>query len=169
MKRGTARRSIALIALMLAIPGTAWANSSWRWLTQTRPYDVLPFVVAVTLLIEVLAIAFAAGPKAIWRALIAVVAANLLSFAAPYAVEFIGNAVNGAGHTFAEHLEHWPVYTVGLAYLLMTLAVEIPVVYCTLRKQVENRSRLMMAIILANTATTLMVALLERNAARGTW
>lgn len=33
---------------------TAYANSSWHWVSQTRPYDVLPIAIIVTLLVEII-------------------------------------------------------------------------------------------------------------------
>jgi len=38
----------------MAIPVSA--NSSWHWISKTRPWDVLPFVIIFTLVIEILAI-----------------------------------------------------------------------------------------------------------------
>ena len=40
----------------LSFPMLASANSSWVWISETRPYDILPFVVIGTLLIETVAV-----------------------------------------------------------------------------------------------------------------
>jgi hypothetical protein len=43
-----------MILLFLSI--SAYANSSWHWLTKTNPFDILPYAVILTLLIEYVAI-----------------------------------------------------------------------------------------------------------------
>ena len=35
---------------------TAFANSSWVWISETRPYDVLPWVAIGTLIIETISL-----------------------------------------------------------------------------------------------------------------
>jgi len=43
---------ILAIMLLTCMPITTYANSSWHWLTKTNPFDVLPYAVILTLLIE---------------------------------------------------------------------------------------------------------------------
>ena len=162
-------RTIGLAGALLTLPA-GWAEASWRWLTKTQPCDILPFVVALTLLIEVLAIWSSIGQKHFLRVLLAVTAGNVLSFAAPYAVDYLRTLVGwSGGYSFGEFLEHWPAYTIRVAYLIVTVAVEIPIVYNALRKVTRGRRRLLMTIGLANVATTVFVAFIERIAVRGTW
>lgn len=47
---------VIMVSLNMLFSTTAYANSSWHWLTKTRPLDVLPFVVVLTILIEYTAI-----------------------------------------------------------------------------------------------------------------
>ena len=161
-----------LTTALLALPWAALANSSWRWLTKTRPWDILPFVVAVTLLLEILAVWTGLGQKRFFKVAGTVTAANLLSFAAPYAYEWVMtlfDKAHGMSYSFLEHLDHWPVYTVGVVYLLMTLAVEVPVVYRLLHADAKSEKRLLLTIVLANAATTAFAAFMEHMATRGTW
>ena len=61
------------------------------------------------------------------------------------------------------------MFTVGIIYLVMTITIELPVVYFLLRKNVENKKRLLATIIITNTVTTSMVAIIERIVCVGKW
>ena len=63
---------------------TAFANSSWVWITARRPYDLLPFVIVLTLVSETFFIAFFAKIESKSRVFVPVLAGNLLSYAMPY-------------------------------------------------------------------------------------
>ena len=57
MKKDNLLSTVCLVGILaLCFPLVARADSSWVWITETRPYDVLPFVVVGTLLIETLSI-----------------------------------------------------------------------------------------------------------------
>ena len=43
---------VYLIFIWPMILTTAYANSSWHWISSTRPVDILPVVIVTTLLIE---------------------------------------------------------------------------------------------------------------------
>lgn len=83
------RRKIAACTLLLCLlPLTASANSSWRWISDTRPYDVLPFVALITIAIETVALWLMLNKQRLVKIAIVVVLANLLSFAAPYLFDY---------------------------------------------------------------------------------
>ncbi len=130
---------LPLAFLFLLFPATAYANSSWRWISQTRPFDVLPFAVALTLLAEFLFLRFTNRIARPFFLFAAVCLANLASFLLPYAIY-----LNGL-YAFEESLEHLPVYIVGLGYLFLTLVAELPVVYCSLRGLVAGKKRLLLS------------------------
>lgn len=114
------------------------ANSSWVWISQTRPYDVLPWVALVT---------------------------NLLSFAAPYVLYSFDPVFVWSGRDWrGVHL-----YTVGAIYLLMTIVVEMPVVYGCLKKSAKDRKYLIGVIVGSNVVTTLITAAAERILCWGKW
>jgi len=65
---------ILAIMLLPCMPITTYANSSWHWLTKTNPFDVLPYAVILTLLIEYVTIkransitAICAGQRSMMR------------------------------------------------------------------------------------------------------
>ena len=51
------KRTICLSTILILLwfsSITAFANSSWVWISETRPDDLLPFVIAGTLIIEII-------------------------------------------------------------------------------------------------------------------
>ena len=61
------------------------------------------------------------------------------------------------------------LYTVGAIYLLMTIVVEMPVVYGCLKKSAKDRKYLIGAIVGSNVVTTLITAAAERILCWGKW
>ena len=149
----------------LAFSITASANSSWRWISESRPHDVLPFVILLTLVIEFLLIYFIAKAKNLLKITLFVFLANALSFAAPYLLLYIVPSL----YTFQQTLEHTPFYIVGIVYWVTTIIIEVPTVYIALQKQTENLKKLFLTIITANTLTTILTAIIERTVCKGIW
>lgn len=123
---------VCMAMLMCMLPATASGNSSWIWLSEARPYDVLPFVAVITIVIEAAAIWYVLGKQHLLKIAIVVVIANLLSFAAPYWFLY-DETLRMPLKPFPELMEYGHYYTVGVIFLLMTLLVELPVVFFTLR------------------------------------
>ena len=146
---------------------TAFANSSWVWISETRPYDVLPFVAAATLAIETVAINLFLKIGKWHKVFTGVLIGNLISFAVPY----IGysNTTPYYDMPLSQILERGPFYTVGGAFLVITVAVELPFMYLWLKKDVQNKKLLILVTILANVVTTAMVAIVERLFCEGHW
>ena len=99
---------------------------AWIWISRTRPVDVLPWVAIATVLCEWLLLVRFAGLRRRGKALGVVALANLASFAVPYAVHYLGYGIDGLD--FPKFLDHWPSYTVGIAFVIATIAIELPVV-----------------------------------------
>ena len=164
-----------ILTLFWFSPITAYANSSWVWISTTRPYDLLPFVIAGTLLIEILAVRLVAGIKNYKKTIPVTVISNLVSFAAPYLLMFItvqmenSTISDGSPFTLEDTLDKLPIYTVGLAFLFMTLACELPIVYNVLKKETDHRKRLALVIIGSNFLTTVLTAVVERTLCYGRW
>ena len=164
---------LTILTLLWFSPITVSANSSWVWISKTRPYDLLPFVIAGTLLIEILAVRFVAGINNFKKIIPVTVISNLVSFAAPYLLMYItvqrenSTISDGIPFTLEDTLEKLPFYTVGLAFLFMTLACELPIVYIVLRKETEHRKKLALAIIGSNLLTTILTAVVERTLCYG--
>ena len=136
------------------------ANSSWAWISEKRPYDLLPFVALATLLIETLGYNLLLKTENFYRTFSGVLIGNLISFAVPY----IGysNTPPYYDMPLSYILERGPFYTVGAAFLIITILVELPFMYFWLKKEVENKKKLVAVAILLNTVTTVMVAIVER-------
>ena len=173
------KRTICLSTILILLwfsSITAFANSSWVWISETRPDDLLPFVIAGTLIIEILAVRCVAGIKKLRKIIPVTVIANLVSFAMPYFLVAVtvqmDNATVPAGETLytdEDTFEKWPTYTVGLSFLIMTLACEIPIVYNALKKETENYKKLALVIAGSNILTTVLTAIVERTLCYGRW
>ena len=149
------------LLLLFSFSFTAFANSSWAWISETRPYDVLPFVAVATLLIETLALNLILKIDNWHKVFIGVLIGNLISFAVPY-IGYSNTTPYAGYYTLIQILNRGPFYTVGAAFLILTVAVELPFMYFWLKKEVENKKKLVAVAILLNTVTTVMVAVVER-------
>ena len=157
---------ILAIMLLTCMPITTYANSSWHWLTKTNPFDVLPYAVILTLLIEYVTIKRANSITRSLRLFIVICLANVASFLLPYAILLMPSDV---GYTFEMSIRNLPRYIVGSGYLFLTLIAEVPVVYISLKKFITNKKRFLMTIIIVNAVTTIMVAIIERVICKGSW
>ena len=162
----------ALTALILSFGFSfmASANSSWVWITETRPYDVLPFVVIGTLFIETLTIDRIAKIGKWTKTFFAVLLGNILSFLAPYFMYAnFTTPYSDAGFSLRAILNRGPYYTVGSAFLILTVIIELPFIYLFLRRDTENKKKLAFVIVAVNVVTTALVALTERLLCQGQW
>ena len=166
MKRRVAIRIIVLSSLMLLIlPQAVFADSSWCWLTDTRPFDILPPVALATIVIEVLAIWLIPNTGKLMKTAVAVILANAASFLLPYAL-LLNDPVYPK---FDDMLNAGPNYIVGAGFVILTLVLEIPIVYNLLKKHVDSKKKLLWSIIGSNIVTTAMVAVIERIVTDGYW
>ena len=127
--------------LILSFSFFAFANSSWVWISETRPYDVLPFGAAATLIIETAVLNLSLKLNNWHKTFVGVLIGNLISFAVPY----IGYSNTPPYYDFPlrDILERGPFYTVGGAFLIITVAVELPFMYFWLKKDVKNKKMIM--------------------------
>lgn len=163
----------AALALLLlpAFTATAWANSSWHWISETRPVDVLPWVILVTLAIETAAVCMVLRWKQTGKVFLVVCLANLVSFLLPYLFETLSSMqVTGSfADAFYKSANHWPSWIVGGWYLFLTLAAEVPLVYILLRERTEKPRPLLYTVIGANVLTTAITFVTERLLCQGRW
>ncbi|MBR5571308.1 MAG: hypothetical protein IKV99_01515 [Oscillospiraceae bacterium] len=145
----------------------AYANSSWVWISETRPWDVLPWVIVGTLVIEIFAIRLFGGDKRTGRIALFVTLGNLLSFLAPYLIKWAAYTMDGFG--FDKYLNHAPSFITGTFYFALTLIVELPLVYCSLVPREKPSRKLMWTVIAANVVTTALVAIIEHTLCQGQW
>ena len=168
MNRYKAITNTTITALLVfAFSFTAFANSSWAWISETRPYDVLPFVAIATLIIETAALNLILKIGNWHKVFSGVLIGNLISFAVPY----IGysNTTPYYDMPLSYILERGPFYTVGAAFLFLTVAVELPFMYFWLKKSVKNKKLMVLVTVIANVFTTAMVAAVERLFCEGHW
>lgn len=151
-----------LTAVLLSLFSvTAFANSSWVWISETRPYDVLPFVAAATLIIETAALNGFLKIGNWHKTFVGVLIGNLISFAVPY-IGYSNTTPYAGYYTLGQILNRGPFYTVGGAFLIITVLVELPFMYFWLKKNVTDKKKLIIVTVVANVVTTAMVALCER-------
>ena len=167
MKKNTLMTVTLALIMSFGFSLTAFANSSWVWITESRPYDVLPFVIVFTLVAETYAIACFGKIENKSRVFFSVLVGNLISYAMPYIM--YSNSFYGEVYGLKHALDHSPYYTVGVCFLIMTLAAELPIVYFSLRKKAENNRALAITVVVVNVITTLAVALVERLICKGQW
>lgn len=162
--------SVSTVLLSLMFTFMASANSSWVWITETRPYDVLPFVIIITLIVETLAIDSIARIGKWTKTFFAVLVGNILSFLAPYMIYAnFSEPYSGAGYGLKYILNRGPYYTVGGAFLVLTIIIELPFIYWFLKKDTESKKKLTAVIIAVNVVTTIFVAITERLLCQGRW
>jgi hypothetical protein len=152
---------------LLLFPMTANANSSWAWLTETTPLTVLPYAIVGTLVIEILAVIFFIRPRKRLKAAAIITLANLFSFLAGYLLGAI--ALEGVGYTMMDVIMHTPHYIVSILYLLLTLLVEFPVVFCSLRRDTDKKALFVLFVVVSNIVTSILVSVCEGIFAPGAW
>lgn len=157
-----------LVLLLVLSSQTVWANSSWVWLTDRQPYQLLPAAAALTVLIETVMIRTCLGIQKTGKVLGVVLAGNLISFLIPYLFVYLDGKEMGF-RSFVEIVAKGPLYIVGALYLFLTLILEIPIVSFGLKKDITDRKRGYLVIGVANVLTTVMVAVIERILCYGQW
>lgn len=152
------------IILTLIFPQTAWADSSWIWISETRPWDILPFVIIGTLFVETVGVAVAMKTRKIFKLFCVICLGNMLSFGLAYLLSYIEAA--DFGYSFRQMI-NTDFYTAGVGLLLLTIAVELPVEYLFLKKYTDKPKILMYTIIICNVITTVGVGVVERTVCQG--
>ena len=119
-----------------------------------------------TILIECLSIWLIPRTGHAFKVLGIVMVANAASFLLPYA--FLEADLSWYG-TFEHILDSGPHYIVSGVFLLLTLLVEMPIVYNVLKSKVQDKKKLQLTIIISNMITTAGVAIIERLITEGYW
>ncbi|HQE65619.1 MAG TPA: hypothetical protein PLE05_02180 [Bacillota bacterium] len=130
---------------------------------------VLPFAAAFTILIETTSVIKLGRVTDFKKAFYIICLANLMSFIAPYLERAYRFIPTSGGYSIFAAFNKGPYYIVLAGYLILTIAVELPIVYFLLRKDSVNRKTLLVSILLSNIVTTLLVAVCERIICVGQW
>lgn len=157
---------ITCIFSVMLFQATAYANSSWHWVTMS-PLSVLPICIIVTLLIEAYSIVKINEIKYIKKVFAIVCVANLLSFVVPIIDR--GLKYYPIKGSITRAIEGGPYYIVLTGYLILTLIIEIPVVFILLKSSVKSKKKLFITVLCANIITTILVAIIERTVCVGQW
>lgn len=143
---------------------SANADSSWIWVSETRPYDLLPFVILGTLLVETVGIALVSRVKRTIRVFYSVFFGNFISFGLTNLL-----LLSDKIYTFTKSLTSLPIYIASISFVILTLVIEAPVEFLLLKRDAANKKILLFAIILFNFITTVAVAIVERTLCHGYW
>ena len=157
---------LIMIVVIALFPLNAFADSSWIWISEKRPFDILPWVAIGTILIEWLSIWLIPKTGQALKALGTVTLANAASFLLPYA--FLKASLSWYG-TFDHILDSGPHYIVSGVFLLLTIIIEMPIVYNVLKSNVQSKRMVQITIIVSNISTTAGVAVIERVITEGHW
>lgn len=161
-------RRLAIVALIMIYTTTfVFANSSWHWVSEHQPFDILPWVVVPTLLIEIGVLCWCVK-ESYFRVGVIVILANLLSFVAPFFLDWGLGQYQLLGYDFERFLNNTPRYIIGMTYGLLTLAVEVPVVYNLFKTKIEQK-KLLITVGALNVFTTVIVFAIERIVCEGAW
>lgn len=147
---------------------TVNANSSWHWVT-TSPKTILPIAIIITLLIETFGVLKMNCITNAKRVFLIICLANILSFVSPYIERAYRFIPTSGGFSISAAFNKGPYYIVLAGYLMLTLIIEIPVVYLLLKKYVKSKKRLISSILCTNIITTILVAIGERILCIGRW
>lgn len=168
MKKNVTTTFLLTTLFILMFATVSNANSSWHWVTVS-PLKVLPFAVLFTLLIETVAIVLVGKVADIKKSFIVVALANIFSFLAPYVFRAFRFIPTSGGFNLPDAFNKGPYYIVLAEYLILTLIVELPIVYFLLKKEAKGKWGLMISILTSNIITTILVALCERQICIGRW
>lgn len=159
-----------LISIVL-FDTTVFANSSWQWISKTRPFDLLPIVAVATIFIETAAINWGGNVHRLYKVFGMNILANMVSFLVPYLLNWADQVTHMKYPVFSDMIQYDHIYTVGTYYFILTLLAEGPIMYFSLKKDVGDtrKKRLLSAIIISNLITTILVAVIERSVCYGIW
>lgn len=158
-----------IMILCISFAGTVYANSSWVWLTDKKPWHLLPVAVVLTLLIEITMHKYLLNIKSV-KVYVAIIIANVCSFLLPYVMVCYVN-YSQVLYTVKETLNAGPTYMIRFGYLFMTLVIEVPIVRSMIKELVgeAGRKKAFSVTVISNIITTVLVFVIERMLCQGTW
>lgn len=158
-----------ILILCITFVGQVYANSSWRWLTDKKPWHLLPTAIVLTLLIEITMHKHILNIKSV-KVYFAIIVANVCSFLFPYVMICYVN-YSQVLYTVKETLNAGPTYMIRFGYLFMTLAIEVPIVKGMIKELIEeeDRKKAFSVTVISNIITTALVFVIERTLCKGIW
>lgn len=169
MKKKMQNGILVIMVLWGFLGREVYADSSWIWLSERRPYELLPIAVVMTIFIEVVMLVIFLKIRNIKKTVLIVTIGNALSFIIPYAFNYFMLRTDMGYESIERAFSTGPYYMVGLGYLFLTIIIELPVVYAGLKNEITDKKRGIFVICIANTVTTILVFVMERIACYGQW
>ena len=157
--------------MMFWISSVKWvyADSSWMWLSKEKPYELLPIAIVFTILIEVIMVWRLLQIENLKKVVFIVIAGNMLSFFIPYITNYALLREEMGYKSIERAFSTGPYYIVGLGYLFLTIAIELPFIYAALKEEIKGKKKGVLVICIANVITTFFVFILERIKCYGQW
>lgn len=169
MKNRVAKGVISIIFLWGIFVRHVYADSSWIWLSKRKPYEIMPVVVVITILVEVLMILHLLEINNVKKVMLVVIIGNTLSFIIPYVTNYALLKTQMGYENIARAFSAGPYYIVGLGFLFLTIIIELPMVYLGLSNEIKDKKRGILVICAANILTTVLVFGIERILCYGQW
>ena len=153
---------IALL-LMFTFPTVISASEySWTWLSDVRPYHLLPLTVAVASTVESLSLIYVAKVTYKSKTVFFTILCNIISFAAPYVAIHLFDDEGLASIETSN-----PYGILRIAYVGAILFFEWIAIFIALGDYVESEKRLLWTIFGSNAVTTVLVIIIENILAPG--
>ena len=122
MKRWIHASLILFLLISVVLFGaTAFANSSWQWISETKPFDLLPIVAIATIFIETAAINWGGNVHRLYKVFGINILANMVSFFIPYLLNWADQVTHMKYHVFSDMIQYDHIYTVGTYYFILEL------------------------------------------------
>lgn len=138
---------------------SASANSIWTKRMENYSYmEHFPYIIIGTLIIEALAILAVTKMKKPLKVIGAVVLANATSFLIP---ETIINVMIYNGNRFEIFMLFNTYWFLNVIFIIITIAIELPIIWAVLRKDVKKVKVLLLMTVAVNVFTTVVTALID--------
>jgi hypothetical protein len=164
-------KHIPLLIFILLNILPVYANSSWYWFAG-NPITILPYIIIGTLFVEIFSLIMFNKIKQKILFAITVIIANFASFLLPYIYMGLNDEME-LNYGFIEMLNYnidkLPMYIINIGYLIVTLVIEIPIVYAIFNNKVENKRKFICSIAIINIITTIIIAIIEHIIYKGKW
>ncbi len=154
-----------LVALILIFTfPVVISASSWTWMSDVRPYHVLPLTIIVASAVESLSLIFIAKVSRKAKAIFFTTLFNMISFATPY-VAMLLFADDGLAGLETNN----PYGLLRIAYVGLILFFEWIALFIALGDYVKSEKRLILTIFGSNAVTTVLVIIIENILAPGSF
>lgn len=151
--------TFVLIGLTVMFTITASANSIWTERMENYSYmEHFPYIIIGTLIVETLALLVVTKMKKPLKVIGTVVLANAASFLIP---EAIMNLILFGGQRFELFMLFNTYWFLNVIFIIITLAIELPIIWAILKKDVKSVKVLLLTATAVNIFTTVVTAIID--------